>query len=209
MFLSVVPSARCPVHRNAGATVLELMFVVGLVAVVSSMTVASAAEWRARTRSTGAARLVLAQVRLARAYAVKDGVNVGVVFRADSRGEQVFRLYRDGNDNGVRQADIDRGTDLPIGAAVRLSDTFSGTSLQVPVTLPAIEDGGSVAAGSNPIRLSGGGAILSCSPFGSATSGTLYVAGTRGEAFAIRILGTTGRLRLFEFNAASGDWVER
>ena len=157
----------------------------------------------------GAARTVLTQVRLARAMAVREGTHVALVFDTDAGGETTFRMHRDGNDNGVRRDEATAGIDRPLGPIVRLSDLFSGTGFRIPVALPPIEDGPTLAAGGSGVRLSGTGTILSCGPTGTATSGTLYVAGRRGDVYAVRLLGATGRLRLFEYQRASSVWVER
>jgi hypothetical protein len=192
-----------------GVTTLELLFVVSVLTLATSIGVAVAGEWRGRAAAMAAARLLLQQVRTARAFAVREGVQVGVVFTITAGGERVFRLHRDGNANGIRRTDVDRGVDPPLGSSLRLADWFPGSSLRVPRPLPPIEDGAAVAAGSDPIRLAGGSSILSCSPTGTLTAGTVYVAGARGEAFAVRMLGATGRLRLFEYAPHSSTWLTR
>jgi hypothetical protein len=188
---------------------VESLFVVTLLVIVASSGVAVAGEWRGRLRAQGAARLLRDQIRLARASALRDGVSVGLVFARSPGDELVFRLHRDGNANGVRRAEADRGVDPPVQEAVRLADWFAGTSLRIPAALPGIEDGAPVAAGSDPIRLSGGSSVLSCTPAGTVTAGTVFVAGARGEAFAVRTLGSTGRLRVFEFDPSTATWVGR
>ena len=44
---------------------------------------------------------------------------------------------------------------------------------------------------------------------GTATSGTVYIRSGRGHQYAVRILGTTGRTRVLEFNVGAGTWTER
>jgi type II secretory pathway pseudopilin PulG len=192
-----------------GATTLETLFVLAVLSIMAGMTVVVGAEWRGRSRAVGAARLVMQQVRVARALAVRDGANVGLVFRRDTRGALTFRIYRDGNGNGVRRADIDRSVDPPMATTIRLDDWFAGTALRVPSSLPPIDDGPGVAEGSDPIRLAGGSSILSCAPSGTLTPGTIYVAGPRNEAYAVRLLGPTGRVRLFEYANSTSAWIER
>jgi len=118
-------------------------------------------------------------------------------------------MYRDGNGNGIRQADTVSGVDPPLGARLRLRDWFAGTSIRIARPLPPVDEGAMLTAGSDAVRLSGGGSILSSGPTGTMTSGTVYVAGGRREAFAIRVLGPTGRVRLFEYRMATDRWQER
>lgn len=195
--------------KQQGVSLIETVFVVSVLSVAGVLGVGAAAGWRDRTRIEGAARMVVSQVRLARAEAVREGTHVALVFRSDTSGETFFTVHRDGNGNGVRRNEAESGTDDPMGPAVRLSESFPGTRFGVPIALPPIEDGAPVPAGGSGIRLAGGSSVLSCGPTGTTTSGTVYVAGGRGDIFAVRLLGATGRLRLFEYRRAASDWVER
>jgi hypothetical protein len=49
--------------------------------------------------------------------------------------------------------------------------------------------------------------LLSLSPLGTATSGTLYIRGRDGTRMGVRILGATGRTRLLRYDPRSGAWV--
>jgi hypothetical protein len=197
------------IRRQRGVSLLEAVFVVGLLLTLAMTTVAGVGEWRARSRVAGAARFLLTHVRLARALAVREGSHVALVFTREADGDATFRLHRDGNDNGVRLVDVESGVDPPVGSRVRLGDYFSGVAFGVPVPLPPIEEGAGLPAGTDPVRLSGGGRVLSCAPTGGLTGGSLYVSGRAGQTFAVRLLGGTGRLRLFEYSAAESRWVER
>ena len=73
--------------------------------------------------------------------------------------------------------------------------------------VPSIDGGASLAAGTDPIRL--GSPLLAFAPAGSATSGTLYLASADGQQFGVRILGATGRVRIFELDRATRRWVTR
>jgi hypothetical protein len=189
-------------------TLLDAVFAMALLLVGTSVAVPVVSEWQSRSRIQAAARLVAIQIRMARARAVRDGAHVGLVFHAEARGV-VFRMHRDGNGNGVRRLDIDRGIDLPLGGPVRLGEWFAGTGFRIPLDLPSIDGGPALAAGSDAIRLAGGGSILSCNPSGAATAGTLYVSNVRGDAFAVRVLGSTGRVRVLEYLRAARVWQLR
>jgi type II secretory pathway pseudopilin PulG len=195
--------------RERGVTVLEVVFTLGLVGVTAAFASTSVSHWRARGRAEGAARLVMQQVRTARLLAARDRTNVALVFTNELDRGTRFRLHRDGNGNGVRASEAEQGVDPPVGPATSLTEWFPGAVFRIPVDLPGIEDGAAVLAGSEPLRLAGGGRVLSCTPLGAATAGTLYVTGPGGDAFAVRVLGTTGRLRLFVFKPDTARWEER
>ena len=107
-----------------------------------------------------------------------------------------FRTFADGNHNGVRTADIAAGVDVPIDEPVRLSDLYSGTAIAV-----------AGAAGADPVRL-GVSNLLSFTPLGTSTSGSVFVRGREGSQFVIRVLGATGRARVQRFIARSGTWTD-
>jgi len=107
-----------------------------------------------------------------------------------------FRMFVDGNRNGVLTTDILAGIDVPLEAHVRLDELYPGTSIAV-----------SEAAGPDPLRL-GVSNLLSCTPLGTCTSGSVFVRGRDGSQFAIRVLGVTGRARVQLFNARNGTWVD-
>jgi hypothetical protein len=58
------------------------------------------------------------------------------------------------------------------------------------------------------VRL-GASDLLSFSPFGTATSGTVYLRSRGGRQYAVRILGATGRVRVLEYSHETGKWLNR
>jgi hypothetical protein len=105
-------------------------------------------------------------------------------------------MFLDANRNGVRTLDISAGIDPPLDEPVSLGDLYPGTSIAV-----------SGAAGEDPLRL-GVSNLLSCTPLGTCTPGSVFVKGRDGSQFAIRVLGATGRARVQRFNARTGTWVD-
>ena len=63
----------------------------------------------------------------------------------------------------------------------------------------------SLEPGSDPLRI-GRTALVTFSPLGSSSSGTLYVAAHRGPQMAIRLYGASGRVRVLMFDTRSGQW---
>jgi hypothetical protein len=49
---------------------------------------------------------------------------------------------------------------------------------------------------------------LSTAPNGSATGGTLYIHG-RKRQYAVRVLGATGRVRLFLYEMGARRWIQK
>jgi hypothetical protein len=148
-----------------------------------------------RIRAGAAARYLASRMALARAQAVMRSTHVALRFEEESSGIS-FRMFADGNGNGVRTADIAADVDSPLDTSVLLSDLFPGVAIAV-----------SGSAGTDAVRL-GTTNLLSFTPLGTATAGSIYVRGGDGSQFAVRILGTTGRTRLQQYIERTRAWID-
>lgn len=171
------------------------MFVAGLVAVVCAIAVPQVLATIDRSRGYIAVRYLGARVALARTLAVSHGAAVALRFD-QGPGGITFSAYRDGNRNGVRSADIARKIDRLIDPPVLLAEQFPGVEIALAPGTP----------GDDPVQL-GRTNILSFSPSGTATSGTIYVRGRDGTQWAVRVLGATGRTRVLRYVPRTGEWV--
>jgi hypothetical protein len=167
---------------------------------------AAFAPLAARARAIGAARALALTLHRERMDAVRTGRACGLRFEDDG-GRIVYTRVADGNGNGLRTAEVADGTDPTRSTRTRIADDFAGVRFAVVDDVPPIDGGASLAAGSDPIRI--GSSILAFSPSGTATSGTLYLASADDRQFAVRVLGATGRVRIFEFDRSGARWVPR
>jgi hypothetical protein len=156
-------------------------------------------------RSGMAARYVESRVVHARLHALRRSARVGLRFEA-AGSDYRFTEYVDGNGNGVRTTDIAAGVDPPLSPGELLGHHFSGITFGLLPGVPEV-DGGSPAASPDGVRI-GASRILTLGPDGTATAGTLYVHGRRGQ-YAVRVLGATGRARILRFDWRTGQWIAR
>lgn len=157
-----------------------------------------------RERTIIGAQHLAGQLLRARMEALKRSAAVAV--RLELVGERAAaRLYVDGNGNGVVQRDIDRGTDRALAGVEWLDAHARDVSLRVNQTVTDAGGSGSLEPGSDPLRI-GRTALVTFSPLGSSSSGTLYVAASRGPQMAIRIYGASGRVRVLMFDARTRQW---
>jgi len=192
--------------EQAGWSLVELLMVIGVSLVVGALAMAAFTPLGANARALGAARYLAALLQRERIEAVRTGRVCGLRFDDDGSAIGFVRVA-DGNGNGLRSAEIVAGVDLFRGPRVRLADAFAGVRFAIVDAVPAIDGGPGLAAGADPVRI--GSSILAFAPTGSATSGTLYLASSDRRQFAVRILGATGRVRVFEFDRRSMQWVSR
>lgn len=112
----------------------------------------------------------------------------------DLAGPAQWRVLADGNGNGVTAADLVSGIDAP-QSPWRPAFREGRARLAVPRDVPDADGAGTVPAGSAPIQL-GAAPRLVFTTRGTSSSGSMYVAGRGDRMYAIRVLGTTQRIRL-------------
>jgi len=185
------PIARGP----RGFSVIDLVFASTALCVVCAFAIPQTVTLIERSRGLAAARYLAMRMTLARAQAVSRSTTIALRFVQGSYGISVS-VIQDGNRNGVRARDIDLQIDRPLDAAVVLSDLFPGVEIGLTPQTP----------GSDPVQL-GGSNILSFTPHGTATSGSIYIRGRDGTQWVVRVLGATARSRVLRFVPTTGEWV--
>jgi prepilin-type N-terminal cleavage/methylation domain-containing protein len=178
-----------------GYTLIEILFVTSLIAIVSAIAVPQSLVTLDRARAAAAARHLASRMAMARSHAVMRSAHVAIQFDEVKSGI-TFRMFVDGNHNGVRTSDIGSDVDSPLDAPARLSDLFPGVAIAV-----------AGEAGSDPLRI-GSSNLLSFTPLGTASPGSVYVRGRDGSQFAIRVLGATGRTRIQRYVPRTRAWVD-
>ena len=158
-----------------------------------------------RSKAVGAASYVAGRMAMARFEAVRRSASVAIRFMQQPDGYWL-QTYVDGNRNGVRSQDIANAIDRPLTANERLDYHFSGVEFGIQPNATGIDPGPFNA--SDPIQI-GNSTLLSFSPTGSSTSGTVFIRAGRGHQFAVRVLGATGRTRILEFNFGKNVWLAR
>jgi Tfp pilus assembly protein FimT len=191
---------------EAGASLAELLVVCAVTAAILAAAMPQLLGFQEASRAAAAARYVAARLQDARMEALKRSAHVAVAFiRAGS--DITFAVVADGNGNGVRTAEMASGVDRVLASAERLGQHIAGAEFGIVAGTPSI-DGSGPLTGADPIR-SGRSDLVSFSPLGSATPGTIYLHGPDRRPWALRITGATGRVRLYEFDAASQTWQAR
>jgi type II secretory pathway pseudopilin PulG len=148
-----------------------------------------------RSRGLMAARYLAGRMALARAQAVSRSAVIALRFEPTGRGI-TFSVIQDGNRNGVRTRDIQVQIDRVIEPAILLSDLFPGADIGLVPQAPAPE----------AVQI-GGTSIMSFTPTGTSSSGSIYVRGKDGTQWTVRVLGATARARVLRWVPSTGEWV--
>lgn len=186
---------RQPVASVLGFTVLDIVFAAAVLSVLLAVAIPRTISTIDRSRGLAAARYLAARMALARAQAVGRATTVALRFQEGESGITVSTI-QDGNRNGVRSRDIDLQIDRATEATVMLSELFPGVDIGLT---PQVGGDGAVQLG--------GTSILSFTPHGTATSGSIYVRGRDGTQWVVRVLGVTARSRVLRYVTATREWV--
>ncbi len=192
--------------NESGLTAVEIVTTCALFVTVSALAIPLSLAAVDEYRTASAARYLASRCRLARMQAVRRSAAVALTFERIGSGIR-FASFVDGNGNGVRASDIARGIDQRLTTFERIEDQFAGVAFGLHGTVPAI--GAGVGGGDRNALQIGRSGILTFTPSGTATSGTLYVRGRRTAQYAVRVLGATGRTRVLSFHHGSRQWIER
>jgi prepilin-type N-terminal cleavage/methylation domain-containing protein len=184
-----------------GYSLIELVICLAVLGAISAMSVPVTSNALDRSRLRGAAFHLSARLALVRMRAVQRQAYVALRFKAAGATIR-YQTFADGDGDGVKSADIASGRDVPLDQPEAIEDLFSGISFGFLAGCPLID--GSLPSGS-PIKIGSSG-LLSYAAGGSATSGTLYLRG-RTAAFALVVLGATGRTRLLQCDPSTRQWT--
>lgn len=190
-----------------GATLLELMVVLAIVAVVAATTAPSLLRLSRSLRLSMAANEVVGVLRLARSSAIQNSTNVGVKFRVDDHGRVGFALYRDGDGDGVRTGDIESGVDLQVAAGRTLAHLGGHVRFGFPagiVPRDPTRPSRSLERLDDPIRFNRSD-IAAFNSLGGSTPGSLYI--TDGRQLAVvRLFGRTGKVKIMRYDPRTASW---
>ena len=189
---------------SRGAALIDVVVALGLSLVMAAAAVPVIGGTLEREHVIVGTQYLAALVQRARLESLKRAAAVAVRLEVLD-GRTAVQLFSDGNGNGVLQRDIDREIDPALTGLEWLDAHGRGVSLRINRAIDDVAGGSRLEAGDDPLRI-GNTALVSFSPLGSSTSGTLYVAAPRGPQMAIRIFGATGRVRVLTFDAQARQW---
>jgi type II secretory pathway pseudopilin PulG len=187
-------------------SLVELVLCLGLVVLLGAVAAPGLMAGRDSVRADGAADYVSALLHGARMEALRRRASVAIRFETDEQG-CALATYVDGDGNGVRSTDISSGVDTLLRPRERIEDKFTDVSFGFEPGVPDV-DGAETMADADPIRV-GRSRMLSFSPTGTSSTGTVYLRGRGRRQVAVRVLGVTGRIRTLWFDFGAGLWQSR
>ena len=193
---------------EAGLTLAEVSLALALLAILVLASAPLVAATLSRARVAAAAMEMAGCFARLRAQAIAEHRRVGLRFTTGT-GAPSFAVYADGDGDGVRSDDIAAGRDPLLEAARDLPSRYEGIDFGLlDVAVPEVPpQSGALPPGSDPIRF-GSADIVTFTPWGTATGGTVFVSDGRDTVCAVVLYGKTGRIRTFRLDRSAGRWVD-
>ncbi|HYC58243.1 MAG TPA: GspH/FimT family pseudopilin [Thermoanaerobaculia bacterium] len=183
-------------NSQSGQTLIELaiaMSVIALIATVTSNVLDSARRGVSLVAATSELRSIFHEVRM---IAIARNCNVGVKFNAHEK-DWTWTVYADGDGDGIRNDDIQRGRDRQIQRAKRFEHRPAVIGVP-PGDVPDPLAPGKKLRDRLPVRF-GTSTICSFSRDGEATNGSIVITDAK-HAVIVQISGGAGRVGVLRWN---------
>jgi prepilin-type N-terminal cleavage/methylation domain-containing protein len=190
-----------------GFQLLELLVALAVFGLVVSLSFPALLRASSGVRVGLAASEVAATFHQARAFAIRHSANVAVRFQTEG-ARVTWALFQDGNGNGVRNRDIDRGLDPRVTQERELGHLGAAVRFGIPKTDPPprkVGGHGRMNRLEDPVRFNRSD-LASFGPMGTATPGSVYLTDGRDHLVVVRILGRTGRIRTLAYDFDTETW---
>lgn len=189
---------------RTGYSFVELLVVLTLLLSGTLLAIPLADGILAGSRIRSAGHEAMIAFCVARQAALRSGRNTAVRFEPEANGFRMT-LYRDGNGNGVRTAEIVKGTDRPLRTVYwDRGDVTIGILQGVRVPDPS-DPSRALANTSDAVRFNGSN-LCSFSSLGECTPGSLYLTDRRHRMAVVRVDSRSGRIRVLYFTAGDRRW---
>lgn len=190
-----------------GFSLPEVLLALALLAILVLAATPILSATVARERLLAAGREMAGRMRELRQRAVAQRCSFGIRFVRTGETWS-YSIHRDGDGDGIRSADIAAGRDPLVAGPADPADLHEGIRAGLPAfPVPRIPpDSGAIPNPEDPVKF-GSGDLISFSPGGTASSGTLYLTDGR-RVLALVLYGGSGRVRVWRYDPERGGWSD-
>ncbi len=196
--------------RNAqsGFSIIEMLVCCAVILLIAGIGLPSFLELANGLRVELAAGEMTGVLHRARIYAAQRSAKVAVKFRTEPTGVVTHALYRDGDGDGVRNADIAAGVDPEVRPPRRLAHLGRRIRFGFPPGDPPRDPGNPrrrLDRLDDPIRFNRSD-LASFNPRGTATPGTIYLTDGRRNLSAVRVNNRSGKISVLHYDPETEVW---
>src|SRR6185503_2892175 len=177
-------------RAQRGFQLIELVVVMAVMAIGAFLFVPPLMSLSARLRVDVAAHEAAAALHEARSLASRQAAYVAVKFYPGATSV-AYACFRDGDGDGVRNADIQSGVDVQVTPLRMLAHWSGRLGFGFPPGRPPRDPGDPsqrLSRLTDPIRFNDSD-LASFGPLGTSTPGSLYLTDGRRELAVVRLLG--------------------
>lgn len=192
-------------RRQDGFNLIEVLLVMTIAGLLSTLALTMGRQWWSALQVELAASEVATTLQLGRSLAVRNNARVAVRFYPDDKGHLTHAIYQDGDRDGVRSDDIDRGTDPMLREAK--GGPLGGVRAGFPKGWTPREPGSRKRLDRlhDPIRF-GRSDMASFTAYGGASPGTIYLTDGRRHLMAVRVNNRTGKIKILRYDREQEIW---
>lgn len=181
--------------KQVGSSLVGSLAAIALLGLGVCMVAPVVSDARGAAALTSLDQQLRARVFRCRSEALASGVSMGLVFRQDPSGGWSVVVAVDGDDDGIRSDDLERGRDRTVGRPIRLAAGDAGPGILRGVRIPDPSGEGWLEGNlDDPVR-AGRGNIITFTPAGTATPASVFLTDHRRRMRVLRVYGSTARAR--------------
>jgi hypothetical protein len=188
-----------------GFSLIDLVAALGILGVFFAIAIPYFHGLVAQVMLRGACQEIALIFMRARGDAIFYGADVGVKW-VSVAGDVVFTIYKDGNRNGVRSADILSGRDPLVAGPFSMRRRYQNVTFSFyPGFVGDDPNGDPLRNLSDPIRF-GRGDICTFTPAGRASPGSIYLSDRKDRQALVRVSPISQRIQIFEWHPELYRW---
>ncbi len=194
------------IKKTEGMSLMELLVCVAIISVFISAVIPGFAGIMAKARLKNTSRSILFLFQRVRIQAISEARYIGVRFENSEDGKGIcYSIYQDGDGDGLRTADIEAGIDKRVEGPRH----FHMEGVEFGILEGKVKDvptsGGTINNSDDPIKF-GRSNIVSFSPIGRSSSGSVYLKSGNSYMFTIKLYGASAKMKEWEYNSTTEDW---